>query len=82
MTRIFLCVALVFATGEALAQTTQRVFENERGQTTGRAVTDAHGRTSYYNERGQTTGRSVTDSRGNVTVYDSMGRTTARIRGR
>jgi hypothetical protein len=80
--KLILLIGLVLASSDALAQTTQRVFENERGQTTGRAVTDSYGRTNYYNERGQTTGRSVTDSRGNTTVYDNMGRTTARVRGR
>ena len=78
--KLILIFALVFATSDALAQTTQRVFENERGQTTGRAVTNSYGRTNFYNSMGRTTGRSVTDSRGTTTVFDNMGRRAGTVR--
>jgi len=66
----------------AVAQTTQRTFQDEFGRTTGRSSTDPRGNTTFYNERGQNTGRSTTDSHGNTTIYDEMGRMRGRVRER
>ena len=81
MKRMSIIAMIAIATAlpiAALAQTTQRTFQDSMGRNVGRSVTDTKGHTTYYDNMGRTTGRAATDSRGNATFYDAMGRNTGR----
>ena len=64
----------------AIAQTTQRTFEDASGRNVGRSVTDSRGNSTYYDSMGRNTGRSTSDSQGNRAVFDNMGRRTGTVR--
>jgi hypothetical protein len=73
-------LALAGILSRALAQTTQRTFEDASGRNVGRSVTDGRGNSTYYDSMGRNTGRSTSDSQGNRAVYDNMGRRTGTVR--
>ena len=74
-------VALLLMSGTAMAQVTNRTFQDSMGRNTGRSVTDSRGNVTYYDAMGRTTGRSTTNGN-TTTVYDQMGRQIGTIRSR
>jgi hypothetical protein len=72
-----LLVALVLLVGfAAIAEPQTRTFYNDKGQQTGRAVTQGN-RTTFTNEKGQQTGSAIRQQDGS-TFYNSKGQQTGR----
>ena len=77
MTKLLAVIILLALMQGALAQTTNRTYQDSMGRNVGRSSTDTHGNTTFYDAMGRNTGRASTQ--GNTTTfYDNMGRQTGR----